>query len=182
MSLWIFSFPRLRDCALPSDRLRVVACGVDPVSSRIVARRFLAGSGYDMQTPCPSSAARRPLVHFVSPDQCWLTVRISHHRFGKLRLFRSTLPGQHRRACKFFGNCISRGVSRQYRDATRFDVLAWRSHVALRWPGMALAVHAGFNLFPRPRDQAIAQRKYNSPADYARPTWRTLDVCARSAV
>ena len=96
-----------------SDRVRVAARGVDPVSSRIVTRRVLAAFGYDMQTPCPSGAARRPLVRFVSPNQCWLTVDFRTIGFGKLRLFRSTLPGQHRSACKFFGNCISRGVSRQ---------------------------------------------------------------------
>src|SRR5207244_8206890 len=79
---------------------------------------------------------------------------------------------------EFFGNCLSRRVSRKYRDATWFAVLAWRSHVELRWPGMARPVRAGINLFPR----SIIQQQYNSPADYARPAWRTLDVCARSAL
>ena len=91
---------------------------------------------------------------------------------------RATLPGQYRSACKFVGHCFSRGVSRAHHDATWSHVLARRSHVALRRSGMARPVRAGID---HSFSRAIAEGKYDSPTDYARPAWRALDVCTRSA-
>jgi hypothetical protein len=73
LPLRLFSFPGLRDCGFPLDRVRIAPRSVDPVLSRIVTRRVLAPVGDDIQNSDSSGPARRPVVRFVSPNQYWLT-------------------------------------------------------------------------------------------------------------
>ena len=165
LSLWIFPFPGFRDCTLPPDRIRFAVCGVDPVSARIFAWRLLAPSAHHRHTSCPSGPARRALVYFVSTNQYRLAVSISSNSFGELRLFRLTLPGQHRSACKFNGHRFPRPVSRQQNSSSWPDVLAWGGHVAVRWHGMAGAIRGDVDLS---FNEAISQRQCNQTADYSR--------------
>ena len=73
LSLRLFPFSRLRNCSLPSDRVRVAAGGVDPILSRIVTRRVLASIGDNRQNSASSSPAHYSVVRLVSPNQYWLT-------------------------------------------------------------------------------------------------------------